>query len=180
MIFSYFVTSVLFGYNFGRRLSDICKFSIHYTENLPCPDLRDYEDQQPFSPFSLIQPSPPQVHPPNIPSFPHQRHVPRYLHTSWINNRKQNSTRMHLHVPSNAIARYTNRWTAPLTRSSSSSSRKSIKAWKFPSPTWPTIVLDSPESARSRFVSRTSCGRRDTGTLKQGMTMATASGDQTC
>ena len=40
-----------------------------------------------------------------------------------------------------------------------------IRAWKLPSPTWPTIVDRRPESFKSCLVSYTNCGSLETGTL---------------
>jgi len=53
-----------------------------------------------------------------------------------------------------------------VSRSDSESGENKMRAWKFPSPTCPTIVDMSPEAAMSFLVSKTSSGSLDTGTLR--------------
>jgi len=79
--------------------------------------------------------------------------------------KKKQGKKNNLQVPSSDIALLTIRSITCFALAISSSVLNNINAWKFPSPTWPTIVDTSPNSAKSFLVSYTKSGSFDTGTL---------------
>jgi hypothetical protein len=99
----------------------------------------------------------------------------------YVSRRCKEVKECYIHVPSNAIARLTILLTTSRAICNSSSFRNSRSAWKLPSwcqnyqplprsenspsPTCPTMVDTRFTDSRSFFVSYTSCGSLDTGTL---------------